>query len=99
MTGPPIKTFGGDNSGVNSHKCVDTPSACCESSLIPFPREKLIDVSLHHARLAQSSIRAVHHVRRDFIRALPPGFDLPKLPLNVFEIVVHCLEVFSDGCV
>ena len=29
LTGPPIKTFGGDNFGINSHKCFLIPETLC----------------------------------------------------------------------
>ena len=62
--------------------------------LIPFTGEKLLNVSSHHSRLAQRCVISAEHMLSDLVGAPASRFDLQKMSVKIFQIVVHSLEVF-----
>ena len=63
--------------------------------LKPPSREKMIDVSLHHARLAERCVGSAQHVLGHVLSVLTAGFHFDHAAVKIFQVVVHFFEVGS----
>ena len=63
--------------------------------LKPPSREKMIDVSLHHARLAERCVGSAQHVSSHVVSVLTAGFDFDHAAVKILQVVVHFFEVGS----
>jgi len=57
----------------------------------------MIDVALHHARLAERSVRTAQHMLRHFLGIPATGFDFQHVAVKFLEIIVHGFEILSSG--
>jgi len=60
--------------------------------LKPPSRKKMIDVSLHHARLAERRVGSAQHVLGHVLSVLTARFDFAHAAIKILQIVVHFFE-------
>ena len=63
--------------------------------LKPPSREKMINVSLHHARLAERCVGSAQHVLDHVLSVLTAGFDFDHAAVKFLQVIVHLFEIGS----
>ena len=87
--------FGGLQSIADGYQRECDDKEGCQLHLKPLSGKKLVDVTLYHAGLAEFGVGAALAYVGDFVAALAAGFDLLKMAVKIFQIVVHLLKVAS----